>query len=134
MSRKNSGVNGVRLFDSDGSYQCHMTQEEADNKLATGSYEVAYDHRCGVYACDGCDKMVAIGIKRRSFHKPSDSSPVSLTLATMQALVGITRGDIGVPAKKSIVVAAEIKVRLWPKVGDPKAVRVRPRIPAEARA
>jgi hypothetical protein len=134
MSRKNSGSNGVRLFDSDNRYQCHIAKSEAETMLAAGTHEVAYEHRCGDSNCAGCERMHAIGIKKRSFHKSSlDTSDCSLSEFDMQALVGITPGERGAPPVYSLVAAAEDKVAAWPHVGDPKAVRVRPRFHAEAR-
>jgi hypothetical protein len=134
MSRKNSGNNGIRLYDSDGRYQCHLELDKAETMKAAGTHEDVYEHICGKPSCSGCSKMRYLGIRKRSFHKENpNTSQASITFDDMQALVGITGGEIGAPAKLAQVFAAEDKVEAWPTTGDWRAVRVRPRISAEAR-
>lgn len=111
MSRKDT----VRLFDVDGRYQCHISPSEAEEMFSRGEVEDCYEDRNG--------SPHYIGIKRRGFSKTNDGpSPTSLTKTEMEANVGITPGEG--EARRGMVTAAQLKVRLWPYVGDTKAVRV----------
>jgi hypothetical protein len=114
-------VRTERLYGEDGSFEKRITASDAQAMLASGEAEEVYEDRCG--------KPHYIGIRKRGVHEQNpDKSPTTLTMADMQANVGITDGEIGAPPRRGRVRAAVTKIGSWPYVGDTKAVRVGIRI------
>ncbi len=53
------------------------------------------------------------------------TAPAAITASDMEACVGITRGELGAPANRGRVKAAQAKIAAWRFVGGDRAVRAR---------
>jgi hypothetical protein len=108
-----------RLLAENGNFAGWTDEDDARAKLQSGYWQEVFNPTTGnFYALQ----------KIKFLPKPSDhSSPCGITASESRASVGIwdgLSGDEGGVVPVGKLRAARDKVRLWPLVGDDKAVRV----------
>jgi len=116
----------VPLHNFEGKYRRNISRSEALD-LFTRQKADWLCRKCGRTSdrgrCLGAsDHQFVLGMKEPE--RRDGNSPCAISAREMDAVVGITPGDLGMPPNQRMVKEARDKLALWPFVGDTRAVRV----------
>ena len=114
------------LRNFEANYRRHVTRTEAASLLDDGK-ATWQCRRCGKSSDRGC----SIGSAEHQFvlrmTEPEcryTKSPCAISPSEIEAVVGIAKGEIGLPSRMRLVEAARDKLAAWPFIGDTRTPRV----------
>lgn len=119
-------THSVALHNVEGKLRRHIPPSEADGLVELGHAEwrcLRCSRKTNRGRCIG-GKEHQMVLQLKEPERLKRDSAATLTFADAQAVVGITKGEIGAPANTKRVQAARDKFVAWPFVGDNRAVRV----------